>query len=122
VTQSIGRRAASNWIDGLVVGVAAGVLSLFFPTLGWLIAVAFLVGVIRTTPRLPAIGGLFLGFGAAWLVLLVRSHLDCQAFDAAPGQECGEPDIGSWLAVAGFLLAIGALITVAAWARASRRG
>ena len=115
-------RHRGNWIAGVVVGVAAGVLSLFFPTLGWLVAVVFLVGVIKATPRLPAIGGLFFGFGAAWLVILVRSHLECQAFDAAPGQECGEPDIGSWLAVAGFLLAIGALITVAAWARASRRG
>jgi hypothetical protein len=122
MTRSIGRRALSNWIAGLVVGVAAGVLSLFFPTLGWLIAVAFLVGLIRATPRLPAIGGLFFGFGAAWLVILVRSHLECQAFDAAPGQECGDPDIGSWLAVAGVLLAVGALTTVVAWARASQRG
>jgi hypothetical protein len=114
-------RHRGNWIAGLVVGVAAGVLSLIFPTLGGLIAVAFLVGVIRTTPRLPAIGGLFFGFGAAWLVILVRSHLDCQAFDAAPGQDCVEPDIGPWLAVAGILLALGVLMTVVAWARASRR-
>ena len=121
MTRSIGRRAVSNWIAGVVVGVAAGVLSLFFPTLGWLIAVAFLVGLIRASSRLPAIGGLFLGFGAAWLVILVRSHLDCRAFNAAPNQECREPDIGSWLAVAGVLLALGLLMTVVAWTRASRR-
>jgi uncharacterized membrane protein len=115
-------RHRGNWIAGVVVGVAAGVLSLIFPTLGWLLAVAFLVGLIRATPRMPAIGGLFLGFGVAWLVILVRSHLECQAFGAVPGQECGEPDIGSWLAVAGILLAIGVLLTVVAWTRASRRG
>jgi hypothetical protein len=114
-------RHRGNWIAGVVVGVAAGVLSLFFPTLGWLIAVAFLVGLLRATPRVPALGGLFFGFGAAWLVILVHSHLECQTFDAAPGQECREPDIGSWLAVAGVLLAIGVLMTVATWARASRR-
>jgi F0F1-type ATP synthase assembly protein I len=115
-------KSRSNWLAGVVVGVAAGVLTLTFPTLGWLIVLAFLLGLIKARPRLPAVGGLFFGFGAAWLVILVRSHLECQAFDAAPGQECREPDIGSWLAVAGILLAIGALISVAAWARASRRG
>jgi hypothetical protein len=114
-------RAISNWLAGVVVGVAAGVLTLTFPILGWLIVLAFLVGLIRATPRLPAIGGLFFGYGAAWLVVLIRSHLDCQAFDAAPNQECGEPDIGSWLAVSGVLLAIGLLMTVVAWTRASRR-
>jgi len=114
-------RHRGNWIAGVVVGVAAGVLSLIFPTIGWLLAVAFLVGVIRATARLPAVGGLFLGFGAAWLVILVRSHLECKAFDAVPGQECGEPDIGSWLAVAGILFAFGVLLTVVAWARAGRR-
>jgi len=114
-------RARSNWLAGVVVGVAAGVLSLFFPTLGWLIAVAFLVGLIRATPRLPAIGGLFLGFGAAWLLILVRSHLDCQAFNAAPNQECGEPDIGQWLAVAGVILAIGVAFTVVSRIRDGRR-
>ena len=114
-------RHRGNWIAGVVVGVAAGVVSLIVPTLGWLLAVAFLVGVIRAAPRLPAIAGLFFGFGAAWLVILVRSSLECQAFDAAPGKECGEPDIGSWLAIAGILLAVGVLLTVVAWARASRR-
>jgi uncharacterized membrane protein len=116
------RRGLSNWIAGVVVGVAAGVLTLIFPTLGWLIVAAFLLGLIRAVPRVPAVGGLFLGLGAAWLVLLVRSHVECQAFDAAPNQECGDPDIGRWLAFGGVLLAIGVLVSVAAQIRASRRG
>lgn len=121
MTQPLARRALSNWLAGVVVGVVAGVLSLLFPTLGWIIVVAFLVGLIRAAPRLPALGGLFFGYGAAWLVVLVRSHVDCQTFDAAPNQECGDPEIGSWLAVAGVLLALGLLMTVVAWTRASRR-
>ena len=121
MTQSLARRAASNWLAGVVVGVVAGVLSLLFPTLGWLVVVAFLVGLIRAAPRLPALGGLFLGYGAAWLVVLVRSHVDCQTFDAAPNQECGDPDIGPWLAFAGVLFAVGVVLTVVARIRASRR-
>ncbi len=121
MTQSLARRAASNWLAGVVVGVVAGVLSLLFPTLGWLVVVAFLVGLIRAAPRLPALGGLFLGYGAAWLVVLVRSHVDCQTFDAAPNHECGDPDIGPWLAFAGVLFAVGVVLTVVARIRASRR-
>jgi hypothetical protein len=64
------RRGLSTWIAGLVVGVGAGVLSLTFPILGWLIVVAFLVGLIRPTPRIPAVGGLFFGLGTIWLALL----------------------------------------------------
>lgn len=112
-----GRRALSNWLAGVVVGVAAGVLTLTFPTFGWLIVLAFLLGLIRASPRLPAVGGLFFGLGTAWLVLLVRSNLKCQAFDAAPGQECGSPDIGVWLAVGGVLLGIGVVSTVVALIR-----
>jgi uncharacterized membrane protein len=114
------RRALSNWLAGVVVGVAAGFLTLIFPTLGWLIVVAFLLGVIRAAPRLPAIGGLFLGLGTTWLVLLVRSTLQCRAFDAAPNQECFEPEIGPFLAVGAALFAIGALATGAALHRARR--
>ncbi len=113
-----GGRGRSNWLAGVVVGVAAGVLTLTFPTLGWLVVLAFLLGLIRAAPRLPAVGGLFFGLGTAWLVVLVRSNLECQAFDAAPGQECGSPDIGVWLAAGAVLLAIGILATVVAVSRA----
>jgi hypothetical protein len=115
-----GRRSLSNWIAGLVVGVGAGVLSLVFPILGWVIAVAFLVGLIRATPRVPAVGGLFVGLGTTWLALLFRSHVECQAFNAAPGQACTEPDIGPFLAVGAALLAVGMFATAATLIRALR--
>ncbi len=114
------RRALSNWLAGVVVGVATGFLTLTFPTLGWLLVLAFLLGLIRAAPRLPAVGGLFVGLGTAWLVLLVRSNLDCRAFDAAAGQECASPDIGPWLAFAGGLLAIGVVATGLALIRGKR--
>ena len=116
------RGARSNWLAGAVVGVAVGVLTLTFPTLGWLITVAFLLGLIRATPRLPAFGGLFFGLGTTWLVLLVRSTLACRAFDAAPGQECLEPEIGPFVAAGAVLLAIGVVSTMVATIQARRPG
>ena len=115
-----GRRMLSNWIAGLVVGVGAGVLALILPILGWLIAGAFLLGLIRATPRAPAVGGLFVGLGTTWLALLLRSHFECQAFNGAPGQECIEPDIGPFLAVGAALLAVGMFATAATLIRAHR--
>jgi uncharacterized membrane protein len=109
-----GRRRLSNWMAGLVLGVGAGVLALILPILGWLIVAAFLVGLIRATPRIPAIGGLFLGFGTTWLALLLRSHFECQAFNAVPGQGCLDPDIGPYLAVGAAQVAIGIVATAAA--------
>ena len=122
MTSSPDGRAAelSNWNAGLVVGVGAGVLSLIFPILGWLIAGAFLVGLIRATPRAPAVGGLFLGVGTTWLALLVRAHFECQGFNATPGQACMEPDIGPFLAVGAALLAVGLFATAATLIRAMR--
>jgi hypothetical protein len=115
-----GRRSLSNWIAGLVVGVGAGVLALVLPVLGWVIALAFLVGLIRARPRIPAVGGLFLGVGTTWLALLLRSHFECQGFNTTPGQACMEPDIGPFLAVGAALLAVGMFATAATLMRVLR--
>ncbi len=96
-------------------------LALVLPVFGWVIAAAFLVGLVRATPRIPAVGGLFLGLGTTWLSLLMRSHFECQRFNAAPGQSCMEPDIGPYLALGAVLVAIGIVATAAALIRARRR-
>ena len=121
MTSQDGRRGFSNWLAGLVVGVAAGVLALLLPVVGYAIALIFALLMIRATPRLPAFGGLFLGLGASSLTLLIRAHLDCQAFNLTPGQGCLEPDIGPLLAVGAVLLAIGVLTTVVGLTRLIRR-
>ena len=115
-----GRRSLSNWIAGLVVGVGAGVVALVLPVFGWIIAVAFLVGLVRATPRIPAVGGLFLGLGTTWLALLIRSHFECQAFNAVPGQGCMDPDIGPYLTLGAAEVAIGIVATATALIRARR--
>ena len=111
----------SNGLAGLVVGATAGFLALIFPTLGWGIVLVFGVLALLKPPRLPALGGLLVGVGASWLAVLIRSHLDCQAFNAVPGQECGDPDIGVWLAFGAALLVAGIVMTTAAVIGARRR-
>ncbi len=113
-----GGRAA--WIAGFVVGVGAGVLSLVIPTVGWVIAGAFAVPAIISRARVAAIGGLLAGFGSAWLGLLARATLDCQAFDAAPGQECVSPDLAPWLIAGSVMLAVGIGLSAVAVVRARR--
>src|SRR4051794_29140007 len=107
----------TEWLAGLVIGVVAGVLTLIFATLGWAIVIIFGLLIVRAARRLPAFGGLFLGLGAAWDGLLIRAHLACQAFDAVPGQECGQPDIRPWLVFGSAFLAAGILATVMAAVR-----
>jgi hypothetical protein len=87
---------------------------LVFPTLGWGIALVFGLLVLRRTRRLPAFAGLSLGLGAAWVGLLIRAQLACQAFDAEPAQECIQPDLGPWLALGGVFVAIGIVATLVA--------
>lgn len=117
MTRTTGRRGLSNWLAGVVVGVAAGVLTLTFPTLGWLIVAAFLVGVIQARPRLPAVSGLSIGFGATWLALFARSYLACERFDAAPNQECIVPDLSLLFLAAALLLAVGIGMTAVVMGR-----
>jgi hypothetical protein len=90
-----------GWLAGFVVGVAAGVATLEFPTLGWLLAVAFAVPAVIVGPRAAAIGGLLSGLGGVWLVLLGRSH---------------SPGIEPWLAVGAAMFGAGLLLSaLAAW-------
>lgn len=108
------RRTA--WLSGLVVGVAAGVVALELPTVGWLILIAFVVGTLVSPKRLAALGGLGVGCGAAWLATLGQSIVACRAF-TGPGRECVEPDLTAWLAVAVAMVLGGALATIVAGRR-----
>jgi hypothetical protein len=103
------RRAPSRrgWLPGFVVGVAAGFATLEIPTLGWLLVFVFAVPVLIRGPRRAAIGGLLTGLGFVWEMLLGRVALTCRG-------GCGAPDLGSWLAVGGVMLASGLLLTLLA--------
>jgi hypothetical protein len=97
----------SDWLGGLVVGAAAGVLFWIFPTLAVVILVLFALPVMTRRAPLVALFGAFLGAGASSLLVLGQSILRCAQFDAAPNQECVQPDLAPWVVAAALVLATG---------------
>jgi hypothetical protein len=104
----------SSWFAGFVVGLASGLLVAEWPTVGVLIALAFVGGAVVSRHRLAAIGGLLLGTAGMWLFVIGAATARCASFDAQPGQECVMADLGPWGVVAAGVLAIGAITSVAA--------
>ena len=82
-----------SWIAGIVVGAAGGFAALEIPPVGYGVVIAFAVPALFGTTRLAALGGLLLGFGTAWTLLLGRVAVTCGPPD------CRSPGIESWLAV-----------------------
>ena len=107
-------RRLRSWLAGLVVGVAAGFLFAEWPTLGAVIAVAFVVPATFSRARLAALGGLLVGIPATWLTVIGLASAQCAEFDAGPGQECVMADVGPWVGVAVGLLIVGAASSLAA--------
>ena len=112
-------RARAGWLPGLVVGVTAGFATLELPTVGWLLVIVFAIHAAIVGPRIAALGGLFTGLGAIWLVLLGRVAITCQAPDGEIG--CQSPGIESWLLVGAAMLAVGVVLSIWARLRAGRR-
>jgi hypothetical protein len=102
----------SGWIPGLVVGAAGGMLSLVFPTVGWLIVAGFAVPALVGATRVAALGGLLTGIGAIWLALLGRVALQCRGDEG-----CQAPNQESWLVAAALMLGIGLALRLATVAR-----
>jgi len=102
----------SRWLGALVVGGIAGAGSLVGGPIAGILALVAAVLVVARPPRAPAIGGLLIGIGGAWLLLFGRVAITCQ-------MDCVAPDLGPWLAVAGVLTGLGVLVT-ARLARAHR--
>lgn len=114
------RDPGRRWLAGLTVGASAGFATLVIPTLGWFLVLAFLIPALLVgRARLFAAGGLLIGLGAVWLVLVGRVALQCPARD--PSEiGCHAPDLGPWLAAGGLMLGAGMLVTAFAIRRASR--
>lgn len=111
-------RSRSDWLAGLVVGVAGGVLFWTFPTLGLLIVALFVIPVVVKRGPLLGLLGSLVGAGASALLVLVSAAARCQRFDAAPNQECGQPDLTAWLVGAAFVLITGIALSLSAvWPR-----
>ena len=83
-------------------------------------AIAASIGVVLWQgPRLPGLAGIVTGVGLTWTVLFLRVKLECDAFNAVPGQECVAPGVEQFLAGAATVAVVGAVLSVIA--RATRR-
>ena len=113
-------RTRRGWLSGLVVGATAGFASLEIPPLGWLLLIAFAVPVAIDGPRIASIGGLLVGVGGTWIVLLGRVALTCQAVGDELG--CRAPDLAPWLLAGTGMFAIGLTLTIVAAIRSRTTG
>ena len=109
------RTPTGRWWLGLTVGSVVGVGVLVAGTLVAVIGLAAVVLLAFRPPRDAPVGGLLCGFGTAWLALFLRVQLTC-------GEGCGPIDLVPWIAFAGAMLAIGIVLTLRRFGRASRRG
>jgi hypothetical protein len=102
------------WLLGLVLGVLVGFLGFEFPSLalGLFAVAAVILG--RDVSRAAGLGGLLLGAGSLWIVVLVQAQARCAAFNAVPNQGCVAPDIAQFLLVAAIAAVIGIGLTLAA--------
>lgn len=108
------QRAVRTWISCLVLGATGGVLTLVFPSVGWLLVLAGAAPAAVSATRAAAVGGLLTGLGGSWLVVFARAEERCRAFNRFPGQECIAPDLRPWLTAAGAMLVAGALLSLRA--------
>jgi 4-hydroxybenzoate polyprenyltransferase len=88
----LGRRSHRNrWLLGLTIGLVFGVASLIVGTIAWAIGLVALVLLAIDRDRIPLVGGACLGFGVAWLAIMLLADSRCQ-------EGCSGPDITPWLA------------------------
>ena len=97
-------RPRRRWSIGLLVGAVAGAGTLITGFIGGSLGLVAIGLAVAQPPRAPAIGGLLIGLGGAWLGLFGRVALTCQA-------DCVAPDLRPWFAVAGVLTGLGILVT-----------
>ncbi len=92
-----------RWAIGFVVGLAAGVAIIGGP-LSLVLVFAAIVLVGREPRRAAPMGGLFIGFGIAWVTVLGLAAARC-------GDGCVGPDLRPWLVVAGASLLLGSALS-----------
>lgn len=102
------------WLLGLVLGALDGFLGFEFPSLALgLFAIAAIL-LARDASRAAGLGGLLLGAGGLWVVVLLRAQASCAAFSAGPNQECVMSDITPFLSAAAVAALLGLGLTLSA--------
>ena|SRR5438128_4257128 len=110
-------RARIVWLSFGVLGAASAIVLLEFPSGGVLLIAAALLGIARKPPRGTALAGLVTGLGGTSTTLFLRVKIDCDAFNAQPGQACETPGIEGWIAAGAVVLGIGLLASLLAFRR-----
>jgi 4-hydroxybenzoate polyprenyltransferase len=96
------RRSRRNrWLLGLTIGLVFGVASLIVGTIAWAAGIVALVLLAIDPDRIPLVGGACLGFGVAWLTIMLLADSRCQA-------GCSGPDMTPWLAAGAAWAVVGA--------------
>ena len=116
----IDRQAA--WAIGLLLGALDGLLAAELPVMGLVLLGLGVALNARTPTRLAGIGGLLLGFGGLWFLVLWNAMVRCAAFDALPDQGCSMPSVTGFLVIAAVPMVAGIGLTVLAIRGGSRRG
>ncbi|MEA2577197.1 MAG: hypothetical protein QOD78_785, partial [Chloroflexota bacterium] len=75
----------------MTIGLIFGVASLIVGTIAWAVGIVAFVLLAIDPDRIPLIGGACLGFGVAWLAIILVADSRCQA-------GCSGPDLTPWLA------------------------
>lgn len=105
------RTWAVAFIGALAIGLAAPILA----GAGIVLAGALVAAAASSRPRLAAVGGALTGFGAGLPVLILSADARCDP------STCTPPDLSPWFAASALSIAIGALLTAAAWRRGRPR-
>jgi hypothetical protein len=99
------------WAIGCVAGAAVGIPSLGLAVIGVVLVSALIGGAALARPRLASLGGVLVGIGAAWTLVLGRATAAC-AEDACEG-----PDLTPVLVLAAAFFVAGLGLSIAAAAR-----
>jgi hypothetical protein len=106
----------SGWLSGIVLGAANGFALLELGVIGLGFTILSLLLIAWKGPRLIAAAGLVTGAGGVWTLLFGRVMLSC-----TPSEGCDAEGIGSWVAIAIAILAIGLVASFAAVRQSARR-
>ena len=90
----------NRWLLGLTIGLVFGVASLIVGTIAWAVGLVALVLLAMDRDRIPLVGGACLGFGVAWLTIMLLADSRCQ-------EGCSGPDITPWLAAGSVWVVVG---------------
>jgi hypothetical protein len=103
LSDAVGRNSLP-WL-GLVLGAVMGFAFLVAGTVTLLPGLFVWIWLAVQRPRWLGVAGGLIGFGGSWLILLGRASWSC-----ANDVSCSQPNPFPWLAIAGLLVASGAII------------